>query len=162
MAPGAGQRDPRSTSFLCGGDQASLGTGRESTVGDKPTQRDLFLARIQRRRNLAASLNIPAGLEEVFVKFTRPGGLAVLKIISGEVVKHGSCTLTVDAIADVAGIDRSVVKVALRTAKAEGLIKVEQGHRYNTITVSATWKAWLDRYGDAPRDGSRGSVTDGR
>jgi hypothetical protein len=131
-------------------------------VGDEPTQRDLFLARIRRRRNLAASLNIPAGLEEVFVKFTRPGGLAVLKIISGEVVKHGSCTLTVDAIADVAGIDRSVVKVALRTAKAEGLIKVEQGHRYNTITVSATWKAWLDRYGDAPRDGSRGSVTDGR
>jgi hypothetical protein len=112
--------------------------------------------RIQRRRDLAASLNIPAGLEEKFAKFTRPGGLAVLKIISGEVVRHGVCTLTMDAIADLASIDRSVVKVALRTAKAEGLIKVERGQTGpNTITVSAEWKAWLDRYGNAPPDGPR-------
>jgi hypothetical protein len=112
--------------------------------------------RIQRRRDLAASLNIPAGLEEKFAKFTRPGGLAVLKIISGEVVRHGVCTLTMDAIADLASIDRSVVKVALRTAKAEGLIEVERGQTGpNTITVSAEWKAWLDRYGNAPPDGPR-------
>jgi hypothetical protein len=42
------------------------------------------------------------------------------------------------------------VKVALRNAKVEGLIKVERTGRYNTITLSAEWKAWLDRYGDAP------------
>jgi hypothetical protein len=131
-------------------------TGRESTVGDEPTQRDLFLARIRRRRNLAASLNIPAGLEEVFVKFTRPGGLAVLKIISGEVVKHGSCTLTIDAIADLAGTDRTAVRVALRTAKAEGLVKIERGRTGpNRISVSPTWRAWLDRYEDAPPDATR-------
>jgi hypothetical protein len=107
--------------------------------------------RIQRRLDLAASLNIPAGLKEKFAKFTRPGGLAVLKIISREVVRRGACTLTVDAIADLAGIDRSVVKVAIRTAKAEGLIKVERGQTGpNTITVSAEWKAWLDRYGEEP------------
>jgi hypothetical protein len=52
--------------------------------------------------------------------------------------------------------DRTAVKVALRTAKAEGLIKVEQGHRYNTITmVSAKWKASPDHYGDAPPDRPR-------
>jgi DNA-binding GntR family transcriptional regulator len=51
----------------------------------------------------------------------------VLKIISSEVARRGACTLTVDTIADLASIDRSVVKVALRTAKAEGLIKVERG-----------------------------------
>jgi hypothetical protein len=125
-------------------------------VGDEPIQRDLFLARIQRRRTLAASLNIPAGLEEAFVKFTRPGGLAVLKIISGEVVKHGSCTLTIDAIADLAGTDRTAVRIALRAAKAKGLIKIERGRTGpNTITLSPTWKAWLDRYGDAPPDGPR-------
>src|SRR5580693_9011131 len=66
----------------------------------------------------------PGGTEEKFAKFTRPGGLAVLKIISSEVARRGACTLTVDTIADLASIDRSVVKVALRTAKAEGLIKV--------------------------------------
>jgi hypothetical protein len=122
-------------------------------VGDKPTQRDVFLARVQRRRNLAGSLSIPAGLEEVFVKFTRPGGFAVLKIICGEVVRHGVCMLTKDAIADLAGIERSGVKVVLRTAKAEGLIAVKRTGRYNTITLSAEWTASLDRHGDAPPDG---------
>jgi hypothetical protein len=110
--------------------------------------------RIQRRRDLAASLNIPAGLEEKFAKFTE-GERAVLKIVSGEVVKRGACTLTWDAIADLSTITRRVVRTALRTAKAEGLIKVERGPRYNTITLSETWKAWLDRYGDAPPDGPR-------
>jgi hypothetical protein len=112
--------------------------------------------RIQRRHDLAAALNIPAGLEEKFAKLSRPGGLAVLKVISGEVVKHSACTLTMDAIAELVGVDRNMVKVALRIAKAEGLIKVEQGSRYNTITVSPKWKAWLDRYGDAPPDATRG------
>jgi hypothetical protein len=49
--------------------------------------------RIQRRRDLAASLNTPAGLEEKFARFTE-SETAVLKIISGEVVRHGACTLT--------------------------------------------------------------------
>jgi hypothetical protein len=35
-------------------------------------------------------------------------------------------------------------QVALRTAKAEGLIAVERTGRHNTITLSAKWKAWLD------------------
>jgi hypothetical protein len=96
----------------------------------------------------------PAGLEEKFAKFTE-GERAVLKIVSGEVVKRGACTLTWDAIADLSTITRRVVRTALRTAKAEGLIKVERGPRYNTITLSETWKAWLDRYGDAPPDGPR-------
>jgi hypothetical protein len=48
---------------------------------------------------------------------------------------------------------RCAASSALRTAKAEGLIVVEWTGRRNTITVSATWKAWLDRYGLAPPDG---------
>ena len=108
--------------------------------------------RIQRRRDLAASLNVPAGLEEKFAKFTE-GERAVLKIISGEVVRHGACTLTKDAIADLSSVSSAVVKVVLRTAKAERLIAVERTGRRNTITLSAKWKAWLDRYGDAPRTG---------
>jgi hypothetical protein len=87
----------------------------------------------------------------------------VLKIISSEVVQHGTCTLTVDAIADLASIDRSRVKVALRTAKAEGLLNVAQDGvgrgRRNTITVSPEWKAWLDRYGDAPPKRLRSAKT---
>jgi hypothetical protein len=107
--------------------------------------------RIQRRRDLAASLNYPAELRETFAKFTE-SQRAVLKIICGEVVRHGACTLTKDAIADLSTVSYPVVKVALRTAKAEGLIKIEQGRRYNAITLSATWEAWLGRYGDPPPD----------
>jgi DNA-binding MarR family transcriptional regulator len=111
--------------------------------------------RIQRRRALAASLNIPAGLEEKFAKFTE-GELAVLKTISGKVVRDGACTLTMNAIADLSSITRRVVMTAIRTAEAEGLIEVRHGRRYSTITVSPTWRAWLDRNGDAPPDGPRG------
>jgi hypothetical protein len=122
-------------------------------MGDEPVNPRVkrpIHPRVERRRTLAAALSIPAGLEEKFAKFVRPGGLAVLKIISAEVVRHGACTRTIDAIADLASVDPSVVKRALRTAKAERLIEVRQGGRYNTITLSAEWKARLDRHGDAP------------
>jgi hypothetical protein len=111
---------------------------------------------IRRRRDLLASFNIPLGLRKTFIKFTE-AEIAVLKIISSEVVRHGACTLIMDAVADLSGTSRSVVKSALRTAETEGLIKIEHGSRYNTITVSAKWKAWLDRHGDdAPSGGPRG------
>jgi site-specific recombinase XerC len=118
--------------------------------------------RIQRRRDLASSLNFPADLRETFGKFTE-GERAVLKIISGEVERHGACTLTKDAIADLSSVSYPVVKVALRTAKAEGLIKVERGQtgRFleffaatirNKNTRMAYYRAvteffaWADRY----------------
>jgi hypothetical protein len=123
-------------------------------VGDKPVQLDLLHPRLQRRRDLASSLNFPADLREMFGKFTE-SERAVLKIISGEVVRHGACTLSKDAIADLSSVGSTVVKVVLRIAKAEGLIGVERTGRRNTIILSAKWKAWLDCYGDAPPDGPR-------
>ena len=53
--------------------------------------------------------------------------------------------MTKDAIADLSSASRTVVQRAVHTAKAEGLIKVEHGSRYNTIAASEKWKAWLDR-----------------
>jgi hypothetical protein len=97
--------------------------------------------RIQRRRALAASLHIPP---ELSAKFTE-GEMAVLKVVAH--VRHSACTLTRDTIADLSGTGRGTVKTALRTAKAEGLIEVRQGSRYN---LSTQWMAWLDRRGDAP------------
>jgi hypothetical protein len=127
-------------------------------MADQPTKLGPH-PRIQRRRDLASSLNFPADLGETFGKFTN-SERAVLKIISGEVVRHGTCTLSRDAIAALACTSRSVAKAALRTAKAEGLLKVVQSGvgrgRCNTVTISPTWKAWLDRYGDKPPDGPRG------
>jgi hypothetical protein len=117
-----------------------------------PIHRPIY-HRILRRRALAASVHIPPDLGAKFSE----GELAVLKIICGEVVKHGACILTMDAIADLSTISRRAVVTTLRTAKAEGLIKVERpGGRHNTITVSPRWKAWLDRYRDAPPDATCG------
>ena len=111
--------------------------------------------RIQRRRDLASSLNFPADLSETFGKFTE-SERAVLKIISGEVVRHGACTLTKSAVADLSCTSPTMVKVAIRAAKAEGLIAVERTGRRNTVTISPTWRAWLDRHSAAPPDGPRG------
>jgi rhodanese-related sulfurtransferase len=127
-------------------------------MGDKPADGPINLIRyrihprIQRRRALAASLHIPLELGAKFTDSER----AALQIISGEVAKHGACTLSKDAIAALSCTSGTVVKTALRTAKAAGLIEVRQGPRYNTITISPTWKAWLDRYSDAPPDATGG------
>lgn len=115
--------------------------------------------RIQRRRALAASLQIPP---ELSAKFTE-GEMAVLKVIADKHGRHGACTLTRDAIGDVSGTSCGTVKNAVRTAAAEGLIEVRPGGHYNIITVSATWKAWLDSYDDAlATDHTADTVTDGR
>jgi hypothetical protein len=107
--------------------------------------------RVQRRRALAASLHIPP---ELGAKFT-DSGRAVLKIVCGEVVRRGACRLQWSTIADLSGVSLTVVNLAVRTAQAEGLIKVERSGRGSTITLSAKWQAWLDRSGDAPPDGPR-------
>jgi hypothetical protein len=110
-------------------------------MDDEPAEEPMDLIRpvhprIQRRR---ASLYVPPDLGKNFATFTE-GELAVLKIISGEVVRHGVCTLTRDAIADLSSTSRGVVTNAVRVAETQGLIKAEQGSRFNTITVSAKWK----------------------
>jgi hypothetical protein len=71
--------------------------------------------RIQRRRDLVASLNYPAELREKFGKFT-DSELGALKIISDEVIRRGACTLTKDTIANLSCASIAVVKVASRSA----------------------------------------------
>jgi GAF domain-containing protein len=90
-------------------------------MADQPTKLGLH-PRIQRRRDLASSLNFPADLREKFGKFT-DSERAVLKIISGEV-------------------GYAVVKAAPRTAKAEGLIAVERTGRHNTIFRRTGRRGW--------------------
>jgi hypothetical protein len=116
-------------------------------MGDEPVNPRIkrpIHRRVERRRALAASLHIPLELGAKFTDSER----AILQIISEEVARHGACTLSKDAVAALSCTSPTVVKVALRTAKASGLITVERTGRRNTITISPMWKAWLDRYGD--------------
>src|SRR5215204_6436401 len=103
---------------------------------------------IARRRHLAASGPMPPSLA---CRFT-VGELAVLRIVGDEVRQHGQCDRCVDEIAARAGVCRSLVKNAIRTAARLGLVTVEERRREgrrnlsNVIRiVSREWLAWLAR-----------------
>jgi hypothetical protein len=109
---------------------------------------------IARRRHLAASGPMPPALA---CKFT-VSELAVLRIVGDEVRQHGHCARCVDEIAARAGVCRSMVKNAIRTAARLGLLTVEErrreGHRNlpNVVRiVSKEWTSWLARGGRASR-----------
>src|SRR5918993_811495 len=80
---------------------------------------------IARRRHLAASGPMPPALA---CKFT-VSELAVLRIVGDEVRQHGQCDRCVDEIAARAGVCRSLVKNAIRTAARLGLLTVEERRR---------------------------------
>src|SRR5919112_1289459 len=107
---------------------------------------------ITRRRHLAASGPMPPSLA---CKFT-VGELAVLRIVGDEVHQHGQCDRCVDEIAARAGVCRSLVKNALRTAARLGLVTVEERRREgrrnlpNVVRiVSKEWTSWLGRGGQS-------------
>src|SRR4051812_15522786 len=80
------------------------------------------------------------------------GELAVLRIVGDEVRQHGRCDRCVDELAARAGVCRSLVKNAIRTAARLGLLTVEERRREgrrnlpNVVRiVSQEWLAWLAR-----------------
>src|SRR3954449_227851 len=103
---------------------------------------------IARRRHLAASGPMPPSMA---CRFT-VGELAVLRIVGDEVRQHGQCDRCVDELAARAGVCRSLVKNAIRTAARLGLLTVEERRREgrrnlpNVVRiVSREWLAWLTR-----------------
>src|SRR3954462_1719558 len=86
------------------------------------------------------------------------GELAVLRIVGDEMRQHGGCDRCVDEIAARAGVCRSMVKNAIRTAARLGLLTVKERRREgrrnlpNVIRiVSKEWTVWLARGGRSSR-----------
>src|SRR3954465_6876649 len=139
--------------------------GEIKPVGIPPSRPSIFPPRrpqrarqrpvaIARRRHLAASGPMPPALA---CKFT-VSELAVLRIVGDEVRQHGHCARCVDELAARAGVCRSMVKNAIRTAARLGLLTVEERRREgrrnlpNVIRiVSNEWTSWLARGGRASR-----------
>jgi hypothetical protein len=101
---------------------------------------------LERRRRQAMSGIVPARIAAGFTQ----GENAVLTVIGRQCQRGGACTLHIDAIAALAGVCRTVVKNALRAARAGGLLLVKErripGRKSltNVITiVSREWSAWL-------------------
>ncbi|MCT8970696.1 hypothetical protein [Microbaculum marinisediminis] len=112
--------------------------------------------RRDRRRVWGGSSALPPQLRAMFT----PGEMAVMAIIRDQVRRRGFCALANSDIAKRAGLSgTTVVKRAVRTAKAAGLIHVKERriardrNLPNIITiVSAEWIAWL-RLGRAAEGG---------
>ena len=102
-------------------------------------------ASIERRRRQAMSGIVPARLAAHFTM----GELAALSVIGRQCQRGGACSLPIDAIAALAGVCRTVVKNALRQARAIGLVLVRErripGRKSLRIVVTAIgdWSAWL-------------------
>ena len=101
---------------------------------------------IERRRRQAMSGVIPSKIAAGFTQ----GENAVLTVIGRQCQRGGACTLHIDAIAALAGVCRTVVKNALRAARAGGLLLVRErripGRKSltNVVTIiSREWSAWL-------------------
>jgi hypothetical protein len=111
-------------------------------VGSRPRSS----ASMERRRSWAASRRLPARLAAGFTLAEQ----AVLAVIAAEVKKHRTCRLTISHIAAVAGVSESTVRNAIREAKAQCLLTVEESRRSpwmnnpNVVRiVSKEWAAWL-------------------
>jgi hypothetical protein len=102
-------------------------------------------ASLARRRRQAMSGVVPARLAAHFT----PGELAALSVIGRQCQRGGTCSLPIDAIAALAGVCRTVVKNAMRQARAVGLVLVRErripGRKSltNVITAIGEWAAWL-------------------
>jgi hypothetical protein len=106
------------------------------------------IASIERRRRLAACWPVcPAHA----AKFTT-SELAALRVIADELKRYGSCAMFIDKVAAIAGTCRTVVKNALRKARAMRLLTVEERRRRGQRSLTnvirflcATWREWITR-----------------
>ena len=103
---------------------------------------------ITRRRRLSASGVLPASLAGGFTQ----GETSVLTVIGRECRKqrHHRCELTIDAIAALAGVCRSLAQRALHEADRFGIISLTERRRPsqrslpNVVTIiSSQWRVWL-------------------
>nr|WP_246685410.1 hypothetical protein [Methylobacterium sp. WL103] len=101
---------------------------------------------LERRRRWAASGRLPPRLSGQFTLAEQ----AVLAVLAVEVVKKGTCQLAIGHIAALAGVSESSVRNALRQARLQQLLTIEERRlsawRSDTNIVrivSTEWLSWL-------------------
>ncbi|MEE9481899.1 transcriptional regulator [Methylobacterium ajmalii] len=119
---------------------------------------------LERRRRLAAAGCLPPGVAQRFTQ----AETAVLVVIVLEVERGGDCRLPILQIAALAGVGRTVVKSALRQARALGLISIEERriaknrNDPNIVRIaSGEWLAWIALQAPARARAVRGLVFTG-
>lgn len=112
------------------------------SVGSRPRS----AASLERRRRWVASSRMPPAIA---AKFTM-GEAAALAVVASEVARHGSCRLTAQHIAALAGVGVTTVRNAIRQARKLELITVEERkvaawrNLANVVRIiSPEWSVWL-------------------
>jgi len=112
-------------------------------------------ASIARRRRLAACWPLPPELAAQFTISEQ----AALRVVADQLRRWGSCTLFLEQIAAIAGTCKTVVKNALRKAKALRLLTVEERRRRGQPSLTnivrflcMKWRAWILRKGGGVRN----------
>jgi hypothetical protein len=101
-------------------------------------------ASLLRRREHAACGPLPPNLASGFTV----GELAVLKVISDEVLAHGACDRSLNELGARAGVCHSLAKRAVRLAELDGLLTVQRrprsGRKHLTNIIRIVRAEWLD------------------
>jgi hypothetical protein len=115
---------------------------------------DERIKRRHRKRMLGGSSALPDTMRHHFTE----GERSVLCIVAGEVKRRGICDLSIDEIADRAGVGRTTVQNAMHEARR--LLHVEITERPqldaknlpNVVKItSAEWRTWIKRGPSAAR-----------
>src|SRR6476659_237758 len=101
-------------------------------------------ASITRRREHAATGPLPPAIAAGFTV----GELAVLKVVSDEVLAHGACDRSLNELGARAGVCHSLAKRAVRLAELDGLLTVQRrprsGRKHLTNIIRIIRAEWLD------------------
>lgn len=93
--------------------------------------------KLQRRRVVSGEAPL------AFAGHYSQGQRAVMAVIFRVVKRSGQCKLSLERIGKIAGVSITTVQITLRTAKANGHLKVDRPHPRGKVSISMDLD-WID------------------